>query len=142
MKFDFTEQIKQKSDEELAQIFVNAKDFNPEFVSLAEKELKSRNISIDSSLQKKDIAADTDIEQLSRGKPGSPLYILLCFVLAIFGGIIAMYAGYIYAYSKNSDGSGNHFYVYNEETRQLGRIMLWVGAAAFIFIILRQLSAT
>jgi hypothetical protein len=34
MKFDFTQQIKQKTDKELTEIFINAKDYNPEFARL------------------------------------------------------------------------------------------------------------
>lgn len=51
MQFDFTDQIKQKTDKELTEIFINAKDYNPDFVSLAEKELQARNINIDASRQ-------------------------------------------------------------------------------------------
>ncbi|MEP6844722.1 MAG: hypothetical protein ABI861_01905 [Panacibacter sp.] len=51
MKFDFTNQIKQKTDEELTEIFIHAKDYNPEFVQLAEQELSARNISLDTSKQ-------------------------------------------------------------------------------------------
>jgi len=45
MQFDFTEQIRQKTDKELTDIFINAKDYNPEFIKLAEKELAARHIN-------------------------------------------------------------------------------------------------
>lgn len=42
-------------------------------------------------------------KHLETGKAGSPLYIALCFVLALFGGILGIYAGYIYSKSKVKD---------------------------------------
>lgn len=138
MKFDFTAQIKQKTDKELTEIFINAKDYNPDFVKLAEQELQNRNINLDTSKQIKEQVEQLDKIQLEHGKAGSPLYIFFCFVLALLGGLIAIYAGYIYSQSKIKSTEGEVFYVYDEQTRQLGRIMMWLGAAIFLFYLFRQ----
>jgi hypothetical protein len=36
MKLDFTQQIRQKTDQELTEVFINAKGYNPDFAKLAE----------------------------------------------------------------------------------------------------------
>ena len=142
MKFDFTDQIKQKSDEELTEIFIHAKDYNPDFVRLAEDELSNRNINLDSSKQIREEVKEFDRKQLQEGKPGSPLYIFFCFVLALLGGIIAIYAGYIYSRSKIKTKDGDEFYVYNSQTRELGKMMMWLGFGVFIFLLLKKLFTT
>jgi hypothetical protein len=137
MKFDFTQQIKQKTNEELTEIFINAKDYNPEFVRLAEEELTARNINIDTSRQTREKNKEINKEQLQAGKNGSSFYIFLCFVLALFGGFLAIYAGYIYSQSKIKAAEGNEYYVYNEPTRQLGKIMMWLGIGVLLFLVLK-----
>jgi hypothetical protein len=142
MKFDFRDQIKQKTNDELNEIFINAKDYNPDFVRLAEQELKDRNIDIDASKQIRVQATEQATAQLKEGKEGSPLYILVCFVLAFLGGLIAIYAGYIYSQSKIKSPDGELFYVYNEQTRQLGKIMMGLGTVVFLFLLLRSILKT
>ena len=41
---DFEEVVKSKTNEELVDIFVNAADYQPEFLALAEAEVVKRNI--------------------------------------------------------------------------------------------------
>jgi hypothetical protein len=120
MQFDFTRQIKQKTNEELTEIFINASNYNPDFVALAEQELTARNINLDLPKQRRQEFKQTLNKQFEKEKSGSPLYIFLCFVLALFGGFIAIYAGYIYSQFKQKDETGKEFYVYNAQTRQLG----------------------
>ena len=135
MKFDFSDQIKQKTDKELTDIYINARDYNPDFVKLAEEELQARNINLNGSAKQKAIVDQTAIDQLKEGKDGNRFYIFICFILAIFGGLLGIYAGYVYSQSKIKTDDGESYYAYNKETRQLGKIMMWVGVAA-IFILL------
>lgn len=137
MQFDFTRQIKQKTNEELTEIFINASNYNPDFVALAEQELTARNINLDLPKQQRQEFKQTLNKQFKKEKSGSPLYIFLCFVLALFGGFIAIYAGYIYSRSKQKDETGKEFYVYNAQTRQLGTIMMWLGIAVLLFVLLK-----
>ncbi len=137
MKFDFTDQIKQKTDKELTDIFINARDYDPEFVRLAEEELSARNINLDASKQIKEKTLEVNKQQLQTGKSGSPLYIFLCFILALLGGVLAIYAGYIYSQSKIKDSDGNEFFAYDEQTRQFGKIIMWLGIGVFSFFVLR-----
>ncbi len=141
MKFDFIQQIKQKTDQELTEVFINAKDYNPEFVRLAEEELQSRNINLDSSKQIKEKKTITNKQQLQAGKSGSPFYIFICFLLALFGGLLGIYAGYIYSQSKMKDVDGEEYYAYNEQTRQYGKIIMWLGIGILSFFLLRYCFA-
>jgi hypothetical protein len=141
MKFDFTQQIKQKTDEELTEIFINTKDYNPEFVRLAEAELQLRNINTDTSKQIKDKKEETSKQQLQAGKSGSPFYIFISFILALSGGLLGIYAGYIYSQSKIKSSDGEELFVYNEQTRQFGKIIMWLGISVLLFLLLRYCFA-
>jgi hypothetical protein len=79
-----------------------------------------------------------DNEQLEIGKQGSPLYLFICFVLAKSGGLIAIYAGYIYSQSKTTGNNDETFYVYNKQTRELGNIMMCIGIGVFVLVLLRK----
>jgi hypothetical protein len=135
MKFDFTDQIKQKTDKELTDIYVNAKDYNPDFVKLAEEELQARNINLAGSTKQREKVEQAVTEELKQGRDGNPIYIFLCFVLALMGGLLGIYAGYVYSQSKINIANGESYYAYNKETRRLGKLMMMVGAGA-IFVIL------
>ena len=137
MKFDFTDQIKQKTDKELTDIYVNAKDYNPDFVKLAEVELQARKINIEGSTKQREKVEQTVTEELKNGKDGNPLYIFFCFVLALLGGLLGIYAGYVYSQSKIHAANGESYYAYNKETRQLGKIMMAVGGVVILFLLLR-----
>lgn len=125
MKFDFSHQIKQKTDKELTDIYINAGDYNPDFVKLAEEELQARNINLSGSAKQKAIVDQTAFDQLKEGKDGNRVYIFICFILAIFGGLLGIYAGYVYNQSKIKTDDGKSYYAYNKETRQLGKLMMW-----------------
>ena len=131
------EQIKQKTNEELTEIFINAKNYNPDFVALAEKELAYRNINVDSSKQIREKINDDSKEKLQAGKPGSSLYIFICFLLALAGGFLGIYAGYIYSQSKIKNGNGEEFFVYDEQTRKTGKGIMWLGIAVLLFFLFK-----
>jgi hypothetical protein len=134
---EFPEQIKRKTDKELINIYLNAHEYQPAFVELATGELGKRNISLDGYKQVKEQKNQKVSKQLEIGKAGSPLYITLCFVLALFGGILGIYAGYIYSQSKVKDIEGREFYVYDDSTRKLGKLMMLIGIIAIIILAVR-----
>lgn len=134
---EFPEQIKRKTDKELIDIYVNAHEYQPAFVELATGELGKRNINLDRHKQVRERKRQKVSRHLETGKAGSPLYIVLCFVLAILGGILGIYAGYIYSQSKVKDNDGRDFYVYNDSTRQLGKLMMLIGVIAIIVLAMR-----
>jgi hypothetical protein len=137
MKFDFADQIKQKTDKELTDIYVNARDYNSDFVKLAEEELHTRKINLDSSAKQREKVEQIVTEELKKGRDGNPLYIFFCFVLALLGGLLGIYAGYVYSQSKIKTANGESYYAYNKETRQLGKMMMLLGVAVILFFLLR-----
>lgn len=137
MKFDFTEQVKQKTNDELIEIFTYPKNYNPDLVALAEEELKKRNVETDSAMQVRSKFEEDNKQVIVTGKPGSPLYIFICFLLALLGGFLGIYAGYIYSQSKIKDEDGVEHYVYDEQTRSLGKIIMWLGIGVLLFFLLR-----
>jgi len=142
MKPDFTELIKQKTDKELTEIFINANDYNPDFVRLAEEELNSRKVNLYGAKQIKASVREVETVEFKNGKPGSPLYIFFCFILCLLGGLLGIYAGYIYSQSKTQNSAGEKFYVYDEQTRHLGKIMMWLGIGVALFLSLQRAFST
>ena len=138
MKFDFTDQIKEKTDKELTDIYINARDYNPEFVRLAKEELLARNIVLDSFAVQKEAAEQLVKNQFKEGRDGNPLYIFICFGLALLGGLLGIYAGYVYSQSKIKTDDGESYYAYNKETRRMGKLMMLVGVLSILFILFSQ----
>ena len=56
-----------KTDQELTEIFINANDYNPDFLRLAEQELSIRNINLDASKQIREELKQVDKNQLKEG---------------------------------------------------------------------------
>ena len=63
---DFEEVVKSKTNEELVDIFVNAADYQPEFLALAEAEVVKRNIPLESlkSIREQKESIDERITQV------------------------------------------------------------------------------
>lgn len=128
----FKYQVKQKSNDELVNIFIKSRDYQAEFIKVVEEELLKRNIPIESISQIKDQADDISDAKLKMGEQGNTLYIAICFLAALLGGIISIVAGFIYAYSKRKTLQGEDVYYYNEQTRKYGKWMLAIGSFFFM----------
>lgn len=129
---NFKEQVEQKTDQELIDIFVKSQDYQEEFISVVENELNRRNVPLDSAKQIKSKSDEVINKKIEEGVQGNTFWIAVCFLLAILGGIISIVAGYIYAYSKRENLQGESYYYYNEQTRKYGKIMLIVGIIIFV----------
>ncbi|MGE9314838.1 hypothetical protein ACLOAU_24485 [Niabella sp. CJ426] len=140
MQPDFTLQIKKQTDQELTDIYNNPWNYNPTFVKLVEEELRLRNINLGAYTEVREQNEEVRKQQLQQGKKGSPLYILLSFVLALLGGLLGIYAGYIYSQSKIKDNNEEQYYVYDEQTRHWGKIIMWLGIGVFLFALLVRSS--
>jgi uncharacterized membrane protein len=128
---DFREQVAGKTDQELIDIYINPQDYQENFVQAVIEELTRRNVSLKSYQQERDQKQKFISETLEKGKQGDPLYITLGFISAFLGGFIGIIAGYIYSQSKDKTTS-QKYYVYNEQTRKQGVIMMFIG----IFVLL------
>lgn len=139
MTQDFETQIKEKTDNQLSEIYLNANDFQPEFIKLVELELVRRKIPLDSLSfirEKKDEISDKSLEI---GKQGNQFWIIAAFFLSLFGGLWGIAAGYQYAYSKHKNPQGIEYYYYNESTRKYGRWMLIIGCSVLGLVILSRI---
>jgi uncharacterized membrane protein YidH (DUF202 family) len=133
----FEKIIKEKSDSELTDIFINGSGYQEEFISQVQEELANRNIPIDALTKLRNEQQKIDETTLEKGEQGSQFWIAAAFIGSILGGIWAIFAGYSYAYSKHKV-NGKEYYVYNESTRKYGKIMLMIGGAIFTLVILNS----
>ena len=140
MTQDFETQIREKTDNQLSEIYLHANDYQPEFIKLVELELVKRKIPLDFFTfirEKKDEISD---ETLAIGKQGSQFWIVAAFLLSLLVGLWGIVAGYQYAYSKKKNAKGIEYFYYNESTRKYGRWMLIVGGVkVFLTLVLLTL---
>ncbi len=122
--------IKEKTNNELTDIYIKNSGYQEEFMRLVEIELTNRDIPIDSLQKFREEQESIDDTKLEQGEQGSQFWITAAFIGSIFGGIWAIFAGYSYAYSKHKV-KGKEYFVYNESTRKYGRIMLTIGCIIF-----------
>jgi hypothetical protein len=120
--------VKAKTDDKLIDIYLNAKDYQPEFIKLVEQELAYRKIPLATLQIIKDKKVEFSDETLARGIQGDRRYMVVCYIAAVLGGLISIVAGYVYAYSKHKNSKGEEIFVYNESTRKDGRQMLVIGS--------------
>lgn len=141
MQPDFTQQIKNQTDQELTYVYNNPSDYNPAFVTLVEDELRLRNVNLEAYTEVREQNEEMRKQLLQQGKKGSALYILLSFVLALLGGLLGIYAGYIYSQSKIRDVNEEQYYVYDEQTRHWGKVIMWLGIGVFLFALVVRSSS-
>jgi hypothetical protein len=130
--------IKEKTNNELTDIYIKNSGYQEEFMRLVEIELTNRNIPIDSLQKFREEQESIDDTKLEQGEQGSQFWITAAFIGSIFGGIWGVFAGYSYAYSKHNV-KGKEYFVYNESTRKYGRIMLTIGCVIFAIALYRVL---
>jgi hypothetical protein len=139
MKKYFKEQVGGKTDEELITIFTSPGDYQEEFVESVREELIVRNISITSYERQKEQNEKRRSEELPKGRPGDPTYIIIGFIIACFGGALGILAGYMFSQSKHKTAAGN-YYVYDEPTRKKGILMLFIGILVFLCFLIYKFS--
>lgn len=135
---DFREIIREKSNEELTDIFIKNTGYQEAFMEQLQEELIARNIPIDSLLKLRGEQNTIDETRLDQGDQGSQVWIVVGFIASVFGGLWGIFAGYNYAYSKHTV-KGKQYFVYNESTRKYGRIMLAVGCTIFGLALLSRI---
>lgn len=139
MTKDFKIQIQKKTDKELADIFLNAADYQTEFVLLVKDELQVRRIPIDTLEYLKQKKNEVDDDVLILGKQGSQSWMIAAFIFCVFGGVWGIFAGYQYYYSMHKSSEGTEYFVYNESTRKYGKWMLIIGVTVLGLTILSNL---
>jgi hypothetical protein len=139
MTQNFETKIKEKTDDELSEIYLNSNNYQIEFIQLVELELEKRKIPINSLKFIKDKKDKISSDTLLLGVQGNIYWITAMFFASLFGGLIGIIAGYIYAYSKHKNIKGDEYFYYNESTRKYGRWMLIVGCTVLGLLIFSTL---
>ncbi len=132
MNIDFQDQVANKTNEGLLHIYINADEYQEEFIKVVAEELTKRNINIENLQQENDKKTKFTQEQFEKGREGNQFFIILFFISALLGGLLGIIAGYTYNQSKHTNNSGISYYMYNKHTRNLGRIMMIIGAFALL----------
>ena len=64
---------------------------------------------------------------------GDATYIILGYISALAGGVLAIIMGYYYSNAKQDNNSDDRIYVYNKNTRELGVGMMINGIIALLY---------
>jgi len=128
-------------NEELEEIFEKQDEWTIENVNIARIILEERGIVVEEEEIKEQRAER--LESIRAGKAGSKFWMsayFLALISGLFISIILVVAGlgmsFYYAYGRSTDADGNQHFVYDENTRFLGTIMLYGGMAMLIVEIL------
>jgi hypothetical protein len=136
MRINFQEQVAGKTDTELIDIYVNANDYQKEFVNMVFDELNRRKVPIEKYQKEREQKSIFIKEQFEKGRQGNKVYIVLCFISALLGGLLGIIGGYVYSQSKHSDNSGERYYIYDKKTRDQGRIIMILGTFILLIILI------
>ncbi len=131
MSNQFTETLQLKSDVELLQMVYEFDEWSPEMLTAVETELDERGILPDDISIKKQQAIKEEDELLSKGTAASLGGQVFGWVFVL--GLIGLYIGYNYAYSKvRSKYTGKKYFEYDEPSREVGSYIFYTGIVAFI----------
>jgi hypothetical protein len=137
----FKNKVKEKTDQELADIFLNAKEYQPEYITIVEQEMINRKVpnyeTLKTRKEKLEEKANTEIEY---GRAGTTMWIALYFLSSLFGGIIGIIAGYNYAFSERENSKGEKYYTFTKETRNMGMIMFFLGLIVLVLAIYMKIK--
>ena len=133
--------LNQLDTEELLDIFKQPDEWTVEDTQIARVILNERGIEISSE----EIAAQRQerFEAIRAGKKGTTFWMYFYFLAVALGLFISPFfiiagigMGYYYAYGRAVDPDGQKYYVYEPNTRLIGRIILYGGTAVFIGILI------
>ena len=124
--------LKALTNEELIEIILNPEEWSIESEIVSRKILNSRGISVpeDRILTTKKEKKEKFIEGKAVSTKTQFLYfisILVGFYLGIIFIIAGIGMGYYYAYGTITDNEGDKYYVYNDNARKNGKLILYGG---------------
>jgi hypothetical protein len=137
---DYSQVVKQKSDDELIQMVYAFKEWNPEMIQAVESELSNRKKLPNDILEKREILIQREDAKLLEGKKAGIFGKVIGF-LTIFG-LMGIMIGYHYAFSKvKGIYTDKEYFQYDDSSRKIGRILFYGGlVASSLFIILKILE--
>lgn len=133
MLFDFNKTVVEKTDLELAEIYGNKEGYQIEFYNAAVAEIEKRKIDVSILAQNAKAFELQRTEELKKGKKGETVYIVFT-VLGIFG-FLGLFGGCIYAFSSVKDSDGTKYYLYDKDTRKIGKVVFYTTIIMWTLII-------
>lgn len=126
MSEEFRQIIKQKTDADLCEIYLNKSSYQPEFYKLASQEIYMRSIDLNALNEQ---LAEKEKAQSGPFLPvdGNPLFMIRHLVGAAIIGPFGIAKGYKYVYSTTIAADGQTYFTYNEPTRNFGRVIMVTG---------------
>ena len=123
------------SKEELEEI-VNARDeWNAYDYLLAKKILQERGVSIDEEqLEKQQLDRISTLKNVSNIKP---IWLIIFYIVAFFGGFIAIFIGYYIMTAKKNLPNGETISRFTKQDKLHGNILFFAGIFFLIFWIIR-----
>ena len=149
----FNEQIKEKTNDELAEIYINKNDYQLDFYKAVENELNERGIALAPLDESRINARKINDEVYKKGLSGNQSYIIFSFIaplLAIFAlffkifvpilFLIPLFSGIRYWFKKRTDPYRINHYYYDEQTRKYGKWLFILGCVTFVlYVILKDI---
>lgn len=124
--------LNQLDDDELEEVVQNPNEWTVEDVAIAKIILEERGIVI--SYQEVREIRKEKFNQLRKGKKGNLVTMFLYFLaisIGVYFNVLFLLAGigmgYYYGYYKTVDPDGNKYYLFEEQTRFYGKIVLFGG---------------
>lgn len=131
MSNQYTETLQLKSNDELLKMVYEFDEWSPEMLTAVETELGERKILPDDISIRKQQAINEEHELLSKGTAASLGGQVFGWVFVL--GLLGLYIGYNYAFSKvKSKYTGKKYFEYDEPSRKVGSYIFYTGIVVFI----------
>jgi len=125
------------TSDELFEVLLNPNDWSLESEVIAKKILKSRNYEYsEEEIEKVKLEEEAFIRQGKSVNVAVQFFYLLAIIFGGYLSIIFVIAGlgmgYYYAFGKTTDKKGISHYVYDDQARQIGKLIFFVGILALM----------
>ncbi len=131
MRNQFTETLQQKSNDELLQMVYEFDEWSPEMLTAVETELDERRMLPQDITIRKQEAINEEDELLLKGTAASLGGQVFGWIFVL--GLLGLYIGYNYAFSKaRSKYTGKKYFKYDEPSREVGSYIFYTSIVVFI----------
>jgi hypothetical protein len=131
MSNQFKETLLPKSSDDLLTMVYGFDEWSPEMLAAVEAELAERKILPDDISVRKQQAINEEDELLQKGTAASLGGQVFGWIFVL--GLLGLYIGYNYAFSKvRSKYTGKKYFEYDEPSREVGSYIFYTGIAVLI----------
>jgi hypothetical protein len=126
------------NDQELMEIVTKRDEWSEADYLLALKILKGRGKDINKEEENR--IKEQRKQELAKPEPSQQSWIIVGYILAIFGGILGLCLGWYLSSFKKTLPDGTKVYAYNEQDRKHGKIILILSIISFSIFIVYEIS--